>query len=82
MVEFLADAVRFHAIHEKTLRLSLAEIARHPYGDGVTVNQALEAGWKQGVAHSMADGNRTPVCKAECQSEKKQSLTQDPGTRI
>ena len=56
MVELVADAVRFHAIHEKTLRLSLAEIAKHPYGDGVTVNQALEAGWKQGVDHSMADG--------------------------
>ena len=56
MVELVADAVRFHAIHEKTLRLSLAEIARHPYGDGVTVNQALEAGCKQAVAHSMADG--------------------------
>ena len=26
------------------------------YGDGATVNEALEEGWKQGVAHSMADG--------------------------
>ena len=29
---------------------------RRSYDDGDTVNQALEEGWKQGVAHSMADG--------------------------
>ena len=29
--------------------------AQRSYGDGATVNQALEEGWKQGVAHSMAD---------------------------
>ncbi len=59
MVELVADAVRFHAIHEKTLRLTLAEIAGRSYGDGATVNEALEEGWKQGVAHSMADGIHT-----------------------
>ena len=36
--------------------LSLAEIARRSYGDGATVNEALEEGWKRGMAHSMADG--------------------------
>ena len=56
MVELVADAVRFHAIHEKTLRLTLAEIAGRSYGNGATVNQALEEGWRQDVAHSMADG--------------------------
>ena len=56
MVAIAAEAARTHAFDEKTLRLSLAEIAQRSYGDGATVNQALEDGWKQGVAHSMADG--------------------------
>ena len=30
--------------------------ARRSFGDGATVNQALEEGWKQGVSHSMANG--------------------------
>ena len=59
MVTLAADAARDHSFDEKTLRLTLAEIARKSYGDGTTVNQALEAGWKQGVAHSMADGIMT-----------------------
>ena len=29
---------------------------RRSYDGGDTVNQPLEEGWKQGVAHSMADG--------------------------
>ena len=56
MLELAADAARTHTFNEKTLRLSLAEIAKNSYGDGATVNQALEEGWKRGVAHSMADG--------------------------
>ena len=56
MVAIAAEAARTHVFDEKTLRLTLAEIADRSYGDGVTVNQALEAGWKQGVDHSMADG--------------------------
>ena len=56
MVELAADAARSHNFDEKSLRLSLAEIARNSYGDGNTVNQALEEGWKQGIAHAMADG--------------------------
>ena len=59
MVTSAADASRDHTFDEKSLRLTLAEIARRSYGDGATVNQALEAGWKQGVAHSMADGIMT-----------------------
>ena len=55
MVALAAEAVRTHRFDEKTLRLSLAEIARRSHGDGDTVNQALEEGWKLGVAHSMAD---------------------------
>ena len=34
----------------------MSEIARRSYGNRTTVNQALEEGWKLGVAHSMADG--------------------------
>ena len=56
MVQLAAQAAASHTFDEKTLRLSLAEIARRSYGDGTTVNQALEQGWKQGVDHSMADG--------------------------
>ena len=65
MVEFLADAVRFHAIHEKSLRLTLADIAKRSYGDGATVNEALEEGWKRGVV--------TPGPKASSQESKRQN---------
>ena len=54
MVQIAVDAAGTHAIHERTLRLSLPKIARHPYEDGVTVNQALEKGRKQGVILPMA----------------------------
>ena len=56
MVTLAAEAARTHTFNEKALRLSLAEIARNSYGDGATVNQALEEGWKRGIAHAMADG--------------------------
>ena len=56
MVFLAAEAARTHSFDEKILRLSLAEIARRSFGDGATVNRALEEGWKQGVSHSMADG--------------------------
>ena len=56
MVRLAAQAAASRTFDEKTLRLSLAEIARRSYGDGDTVNQALETGWKLGVNHSMADG--------------------------
>ena len=59
MVNLAAEAARTHSFDEKALRLSLAEIARRPYVNGANVNQALEAGWKQGVGHSMADGIMT-----------------------
>ena len=56
MVQIAADAARTHSFDEKSLRLSLAEIAHNCHGDGPTVNEALEEGWKRGVAHAMADG--------------------------
>ena len=56
MVNLAAEAARDHSFNEKDLRLTLTGIASRSHGDGYTVNQALEEGWKQGVAHSMADG--------------------------
>ena len=56
MVAVAAEAARTHVFDEKTLRLTLAEIAGRSHGDGATVNEALEEGWKQGVAGAMADG--------------------------
>ena len=56
MVNLATAAARSHNFDEKSLRLTLAEIAQGSYGDGTTVNQALEAGWKLGVDHAMADG--------------------------
>ncbi len=56
MVNLAAEAGKTHQFDEKSLRLSMAEIARRSYGDGASVNQALEDGWKQGIAHAMADG--------------------------
>ena len=41
---------------ENQVRLTMAAVAQRSYGDGDTVNQALETGWKLGVNHSMADG--------------------------
>ena len=60
MVNLAADAARTHKFDEKTLRLTLAEIARRSHGDGATANQALLEGWKQGVAHAIADGIISP----------------------
>ena len=59
MVALAAETPRTHSFNEKALRLSLAEIARRSHGDGATVNQALQEGWKRGAAHSMADGIMT-----------------------
>ena len=56
MVALAAEDARSHRFDEKTLRLSLAEIARRSFGDGATVNQALGEGWKLDASHSMADG--------------------------
>ena len=55
MLELAAGAARSHQFDEKTLRSSLSEIARRSFGDGNTVNQALEEGWKLGVGHAMSD---------------------------
>ena len=42
MLALAVEATRTHAFSEKSLRVTLAEIARRSYGDGATVNQSLE----------------------------------------
>ena len=56
MVQLAADAAGSRDFDEGHLRLTLSAVAKISYGNEDTVNQALEEGWKQGVAHSMADG--------------------------
>ena len=56
----IAETARIHVFDEKTLRLTLAETAGRSYGDGATVNKTLEEGWKQGMAHAIADGIISP----------------------
>ena len=67
MVAITAEAARTHSFDEKNLRLTLADISHQSYGDDATVNQALEEGWKQGVAHSMADGIMSPDRRDQAQ---------------
>ena len=65
MVRLTADAARSHEFDEKSFRFSLAGIARGSYGDGATVNEALEERWKRGIAHAMADGIITKAEEAK-----------------
>ena len=59
MVRLAWDAARSHEFHANSLRVSLAEIAKRSFGDGSTVNQALEEGWRRTVRHAQADGSIT-----------------------
>ena len=59
MLGLAAGAARSNQFDETTLRLSLAEIAQRPCGNGATVNRAMEEGWKLGVGHAMAYGIMT-----------------------
>ena len=59
MVGLAADAARSHEFHANSLQVSLAEITRRSYGDGSTVNQALEEGWRRAVRCAAADGSIT-----------------------
>ena len=56
MVNLAAQAAGSPDFDENQLRLTMAAVAQRSYGNGDTVNQALETGWKLGVDHSMADG--------------------------
>ena len=80
MVALAAEAARTHRFDEKSLRLSLAEIARRCHGDGTTANQALEEGWKQGVAHSMSDGIMTQAEEARLREFRDRLALADSGT--
>ena len=59
MVGLAADAARSHEFHANSLQVSLAEITRRSFGDGSTVNQALEEGWRRAVRCAAADGSIT-----------------------
>ena len=59
MVELADQAARSHEFHPNSLRLSMAEIAKRSFGDGSTVNQALEEGWRRAVRKAAADGSIT-----------------------
>ena len=54
MVQLDADAARPHAFDEKSLRITLTEIARRSYGGGATVNRVqsdLNGKVNPGTAH-------------------------------
>ena len=55
MVELAVDADRSHNLHEKSLRLPLAEMARSSHREVNTINEDLEEGWKQGIDGTNAD---------------------------
>ena len=59
MVRLAWDAAKLHEFNPNSLRVSLAEIAKRSFGDGTTVNQALEEGWRRAVRHAAADGSIT-----------------------
>ena len=61
MVRVAGGAAKSHEFNPNSLQVSLAKIARSSYGDGSTVNQALEEGWKRGINHAMADGIMTQI---------------------
>ena len=58
MVQLAAHAAGSHAFNEKSLLLTLVEIAGRSYGDGTTVIQVLEEGLKRGIAQLHAAGTR------------------------
>ena len=76
MVGLAAEAAKTHRFNNNSLRVAMAEIARDSYGNGTTVNQALEEGWKRGVAHAMADGILTQAEEAKLR-EFRDQLTLD-----
>ena len=61
MVQLAAQAAASHDFDDKTLRLSLAEIAHRSYEDDTTINQAMDESWKQAIDHAVADGNLTQI---------------------
>ena len=56
MVDLVARAATGHSFNEARLRQSLRDIADRSRGTQDDIENALEEGWKQGVAHATADG--------------------------
>ena len=84
MVQLAAQAAGSPDFDENQLRLTMAAVAQRSYGNGNTVNQALEEGWKLGVDHSMADGIITQDEETRLREFRDHlalgSDTADPGT--
>ena len=59
MVQLASGAAGSHEFNPNALRISLAEIARRSYGDGATINRALEEGWRRAARKAAADGSIT-----------------------
>ena len=62
MVQLAAQAATTHTFKEANLRQSLAAITQRSHATGEDIERALEEGWNQGVAHTMADGI---ICREE-----------------
>ena len=75
MVRLAGGAARSHEFHPNSLQVSLAEIARRSYGDGSTVNQALE----ERVYHATDDGIVTQSEESRLR-EFRNRLALDAGT--
>ena len=56
MVSLATQAATTHSFNEAALRQSLSAIAQRSHATDEDIERALEKGWKQGVAHAMADG--------------------------
>ena len=56
MVQLAVQATSAHTFNEAALRQSLSVIAQRSHATGEDIEQALDEGWKQGVAHAMSDG--------------------------
>ena len=59
MVNLAAQAATSSNFDENAFRTALTDIARNSYGDGTTVERALEEGWRRGVQRAAADGTIT-----------------------
>ena len=59
MVNLAAQAATSRNFDENALRTALTDIARNSYGDGATIERALEEGWRRGVQQAAADGTIT-----------------------
>ena len=56
MVQLAAQAASAHTFNEAALRQTLQAIARRSRATGEDIEQALEEGFRQGVAQAMSDG--------------------------